>query len=184
MSSPSTLEKRWRPTADGFTLKSDSLSETMRVSGAIPETVFLLGLPRSGSTLLSFLLAGLPESLSLSEPYLAQDIYPHWRLRRYFRRIERSVPLRPVEVPRPCTPKTLLDYMTRVASVNGYRYLLIKETFRCAREWKNAHLLERIVREGHKCIALHRHPYDITVSSIKFCRWWRGLPGQIGRAHV
>lgn len=142
-----------------------------------PETVFILGLPRSGSTLLSFLLAGMPDSLSLSEPFLAHDIYPHWRLRRYFRRLERAVPLQPTDVPRPCTPRTLLDYMSRVAASNGYRYLLIKETFRCAREWKNAPLLERVVCVGHKCIALHRHPYDITVSSLIFCRWWRGLPG-------
>ncbi len=151
------------------------------VSGTIPTTVFLVGVPRSGSTLLAYLLAGLPNSLSLSEPYLAQDIYPHWRLRRYFRRIERAVGMRHSRVPRPCTPATLLDHMQRITTANGLHCLIVKETYRCAREWKNDHLLDRLAARGHSLIVIHRHPYDIAVSSLKFCRWWRGVPGRMIR---
>ena len=153
-------------------------------TGVEPDTVFLVGLPRSGSTLLSFLLAGIPDSLTFSEPYLAQDILPQWLLRRYFRRIERSVGLARVRVPRPCSPAALLEHMKHMATVNRLRYLIVKETYRCTREWQNAHLLERLAEQGERFIAIHRHPYDIAVSSIKFCRWWRGIPGHLIRLVV
>lgn len=156
----------------------ESPGASPRTSASTLRTVLLVGLPRSGSTLLSYLLAGIPSSLSLSEPYLAQDIYPHWRLRRYFKKIEQTVPLKRVVLPRPCCESTLLEHMQRVATANGLGYLLIKETYRCSREWKNSHLLERLAGGGGRFVGLHRHPYDIAVSSLKFCKWWRGLPGR------
>ena len=145
------------------------------------KTFFVVGLPRSGSTLLAYLLAGIPESLSLSEPYLAQDIYPHWRLRRFFRQVERSANLERVRLPRPCVANTLLEHMRRLALLNGMRYLFVKETYRFAREWKNAHLLDQLALRDHTLIALHRHPYDVAASSVKFCRWWRGVSGRMIR---
>ena len=33
-------------------------------------------------------------------------------------------------------------------------------------------------------IAIHRHPYDTAVSSIRFCKYWRGLSGQLIRLWI
>jgi len=145
------------------------------------KTALLVGLPRSGTTLLGSLLSGVENSLSLSEPFLAHAIYPHWRLRRFFVAIQKSASLRRLPVPRRCSVDELLSYCQRLAAENGLGHLIIKETYRVGGEWDNVAILDQLLRSPVSTVAISRHPYDIAVSSIKFCRWWRGLVGHVLR---
>lgn len=140
---------------------------------------FLLGLPRSGTTLLSFLLAGSSGSLSLSEPYLAQATFPRWQVRWLFRKMGSGRQRMRYKPPALSNPRDLLDYVAALAKQHQLCRVLIKETYRCSREWRNADLMDWIAGSGCPVAAVVRHPYDVAVSSIRFCRHWRGL---IGRA--
>lgn len=145
---------------------------------------WLIGLPRSGTTLLSYLLGGGDSQLSLSEPYLAFDILGRWRRPVFFNRLARKAGLRPIPVPRGNSDAELAAYIVNLAAANGLRHAVVKETYREGHDWENARLLSRIAKQTDAIIAIHRHPYDIAVSSIRFCKWWRGIPGRLIRLWI
>ncbi len=151
------------------------------VSKEAGSITYMIGLPRSGTTLLSFLLAGVDRSLSLSEPFLTHDIYSPLRLRWFFSRLQKKASLRPLTPPKNVGAAEFLVYLTEIAKVNNLDHLIIKETFRAGREWDNVSLLDHVATSSYPCIAIMRHPYDITFSSLRFTRWWRGLVGRVLR---
>lgn len=108
------------------------------------KTIFIVGPPRSGTTLLSYLVAGGDRVLSLSEPFLAHAIYSRWRLRWFFVRVRRSGGLHPVRVPRNCDYDGFLTFLIELAQKNDLEFLVIKETYRAEREWENVELLEHV----------------------------------------
>lgn len=147
-----------------------------------PHTAYAIGLPRSGTTLLGYLLGGGDSQLALSEPWLAFDILGRHIVRPiFFRRLARKAGIRPVPVPRQQDEAIYGNYLEDLAAANDLKYLVIKETFRERREWSNTALLTRLVEANPSVIAIQRHPYDLAVSSIRFCRYWRGITGRLIR---
>jgi len=142
---------------------------------------FVIGLPRSGTTLLCYLLAGAEGSLSLSEPYLAHFLFSPWRLRRLFCKVQRQGGLKRMIVPPDADRAGLLAYMRSLASENGLKHLIVKETYRSSREWRNDELMNWLAELNLPMVATVRHPYDVAVSSVRFCRWWRGVTGWMMR---
>lgn len=145
---------------------------------------FIIGPPRSGTTLLAFLLGGAPGVLCLSEPFLQYALAPHWKLNRFFYRFQKSAGLARKRPPRRGDNRRYAAFLRRMAQMNGFRYLAIKETFRHERPercWCNAELLDEVVANGSPLVTLMRHPYDIAVSTIKLCRWVTGLRGWVLR---
>ena len=51
---------------------------------------YLIGPPRSGTTLVGYLLGGLDGVMSLSEPYLARGILDNWQLQRFYYQFQRD----------------------------------------------------------------------------------------------
>lgn len=153
----------------------------MRSSPAVG-VAFVVGLPRSGTTLLAYLLAGCRQSLSLSEPYLAHAIFNERRLARFFRHAKGKTRLAEFPQPAPAMSRDgMLDYLIGVAAANGLPHLILKETYRLGGNWDNVALMNWIAAGGHPVVAIARHPYDIAVSSIRFTRWWRGPIGHFLR---
>lgn len=150
----------------------------LRVSTDTGSTAFIIGLPRSGTTLLSFLLAGVDRSLSLSEPFLAHAIYSPLRLRWFFSRLQKKANLQRLSAPKCADYTGFLDYLSEIARINKLKHLIIKETFRAGREWDNLAMLNHMASSKDPIIAIMRHPYDIAYSSIRFTRWWRGIVGR------
>ena len=122
MGSPIT-EHADTPSPPGGQLASNkSVPESGREPAAAlgeVDVVFVIGLPRAGTTLLSYLLAGGDDVLSISEPFLAHAIYPHWRLRWFFSRLHRAGNLKPVPVPRASDYERFLGFLTELARSNG-----------------------------------------------------------------
>ncbi|MFQ5807839.1 MAG: sulfotransferase [Phycisphaerae bacterium] len=134
----------------------------------------MVGPPRSGTTLLAYLLAGGEGVLSLSEPFLAHAVQPDWRLQRFFHVYQRAAGLRRRRPPRRGNIERFARFLCRMAAENGFRHLVIKETYRrSARnaDWHSEPLLDRLVRGKESVIALIRHPCDVVASSIGLCRW-------------
>jgi hypothetical protein len=149
--------------------------------------LYIIGPPRSGTTLLAHLIGGGQDVLSFSEPHLCRSIMPPWQLNRFFYRFEKSVGLRRRRPPFRGDARQFTDYLRRLARDNGFHYLAIKETYRhhgLTPIWHNGPLLDRIVAGTAPVIALVRHPYDIAASTIKLCRWVIGLPGRFIRLRL
>ncbi len=159
--------------AEGDTKQSQPLNQSARM---VP-VAFAVGLPRSGTTLLGSLLAGADGSLSISEPYLAQSLYSDSRLRRFFSRVQRGGGLARLTPPKGANLEEMLGYMCELTSQSGLSRLIVKETYRSSREWRNLELMNWIAESSRPTIALMRHPYDVAISSIRFTRWWRGMIG-------
>jgi hypothetical protein len=141
---------------------------------------FIIGPPRSGTTLMAFLLGGGAGVLCLSEPFLQYSIAPHWKLNRFFYRFEKSAGLARTRPPQKGDNRRYGAFLRRLARMNGFRYLAIKETFRHERPercWCNAEFLDGLATDGTPMVTLIRHPYDIAASTIKLCRWVTGLRG-------
>lgn len=170
-------ERKTRPGTDDLT---DQAPRDQGVATDV-RVVYLIGLPRSGTTLLAHLFAGLPDSLSLSEPYLARSIYGPWRLRRFMRRIGRETKLATVPPFEATTESAFQEYILRLAAANRLSNLLIKETFRSGQSWENVESLDRLASGTDPVITIIRHPYDVAVSSLRFARWWRGIVGRLLR---
>lgn len=152
----------------------------MNESQAI-KTMFVVGLPRSGTTLLTYLLAGLPRTLTLSEPFLVHSVVPHWRLRRFFSRVKASAGLCFVSAPpKDADENELLIFLEDMARRNQYSSLIIKETYRVASNWDNVAFLDHMASR-YPVAAIIRHPYDVTVSSLRAFHWCRGLAGRMLR---
>lgn len=147
-------------------------------------TVFLIGPPRSGTTLLSFLLAGGPRVLSLSEPFRLHEVFPRWGLWWTYRGMGKKHGFRAVAPRSRLSDPALLTHLRDVAERNAMNTLVIKETFRSDREWVNLKLLDSFVESGAPVVAIIRHPFDCAVSTIKMFRLWRGIVGHIVRPIV
>lgn len=122
--------------------------------------------------------------MSLSEPYLAQSIFGPGRLARHFRRLARTQKLAFTPPPESKDPATFLHYLERLASLNGITTLVIKETFRQEQEWDNVEVLNWIASGPRPIQGITRHPYDAAVSTLRFCRWWRGIVGRLVRIWI
>ena len=149
--------------------------------------LYIIGPPRSGTTLLAHLVGGGQSVLSFSEPYLCYSIMPPWQLNRFFYRFEKSAGLQRRRPPFRGDAQQFAGFLRRLASDNGFRYLAVKETYRykgLTPIWHNGPLLDRVVAGTDPVVALIRHPYDIAASTIKLCRWVIGLPGRIIRLRL
>lgn len=122
--------------------------------------------------------------MSLSEPYLAQSIFGPRRLARHFRRLARTQKLDFTPLPESKDPATFLHYLESLASLNGIKTLVIKETFRQEQEWDNVEVLDWIASGPRPIQGITRHPYDAAVSTLRFCRWWRGIVGRLVRIWI
>ncbi|MEK7711181.1 MAG: sulfotransferase [Planctomycetota bacterium] len=145
------------------------------------KTAFLIGPPRCGTTLLGYLLGGGPRVMSLSEPFLAYAIYGPRRLRRFFFRLERTEGLKRLAPPNKADPGAFLGFLEELATANDLSHLVIKETYRQDQAWENVRVLDWIATGPNRVAGITRHPYDAAVSTLKFCRWWRGVAGHVLR---
>ena len=74
----------------------------LKATGCAPtaiEEMYVIGPPRSGTTLVGLLFAGGGDALSLSEPYLTHSILPDWQLQRFFHSFEKKARLRRMRPP-------------------------------------------------------------------------------------
>lgn len=143
--------------------------------------MFVVGLPRSGTTLLAHLLAGGSGLLTLSEPFLVHSVVAHWRLKRYFSAVKKSACLRwAPPPPKDADEDELLSYLKNLAGENRLSTLIIKETYRVASNWDNVALLDEIA-SNYPVAAIIRHPVDVAVSSIRSFHWCRGTIGRLLR---
>ena len=140
--------------------------------------IFLVGPPRTGTTLLTYLLAGGEGILSLSEPFLIHAVSPPWHLHRFFSRLQKTLGLKRVAPPRTCSAAAFLAFLRELAARNGLATVLIKETFRDHGEgstWHNVPWLEQLAASGAAVIATIRHPYDAAVSAVRLTRRFPGI---------
>jgi len=147
----------------------------------------VIGPPRSGTTLLSYLLAGGQGVLSLSEPFLAHAVQPDWKLQRFFCHYQRAAGLRRRRPPYQGNAERFGRFLRQMAVENGFRELVIKETYRrggLRTAWHNETLLDRLVRGGEPAIALIRQPYDLAASSLHLFHWVTGPRGWLIRVRV
>ena len=92
--------------------------------------VFLIGPPRTGTTLLTYLLAGGEATSGLSEPFLAHSIMQPWVLHRYLYSFQVQAGPERFRVPWHCSRERFFSFFKQVAEGNRIRTLVIKETFR------------------------------------------------------
>jgi hypothetical protein len=148
-----------------------------------PRTVFIIGPPRSGTTLLAYMLGGAPGVLSVSEPHLARAILPDWKFQRMIRRFQRENGLKRVHFPHARTDSGLRVALEALAATNSFETLSIKETYRTnvsRPSWDNAELMDELAA-SFPTILLIRHPYDVAASTVNLCRWATGWRGRLLR---
>ncbi len=139
--------------------------------------VFLIGPPRTGTTLLSRLLASGEGVLSLSEPFHMHAILHPWVLAGYYWRFQRRCGLRRTPLPSRCTPGRYLDFLRTMARANDLRHLVIKEVFHelgLPPPFRNLDLLNRLVARSNRVIGIIRHPCDTAASAVGLLRWLLG----------
>lgn len=144
-------------------------------------TVLVLGPPRSGTTLLGWLLARDGHSLSLSEAFLARSVMPHWKLHRLLMRLARRARLARLRPPADSSEPGYMGYLRRLARDSGYPLLVLKETYREAGmppAWSNEAQLDRLLDHVDATLTLIRHPADVAASSIRLFRPMTGLAGR------
>ena len=152
-----------------------------------PRELYIIGPPRSGTTLLAHALGGGDGVLCVSEPFLCRAIMPPWQLHRFFCRFQKSAGLCRRPPPLDGSAERFAGFLRQMAQDNGFQCLVIKETYRrrgLKPIWHNAPLLDRIVGRAAPVIALLRHPYDVAASTIKLCRWVTGLRGRLLRLRL
>ena len=143
--------------------------------------VFVIGPPRTGTTLLGKLLANGEAVLSLSEPFHLNDLLPPWALRHFYARFQRDSHLRRVPFPRDRRPARYFRFLQDMARENDLRYLVIKEVFHeidLHPRWGNFKLLDNLAAQQVPIIAIIRHPWDAAASTVGLLRrlffGWRG----------
>ena len=162
----------------------------LKAAGCAPTAIgemYVIGPPRSGTTLVGLLFAGGGDALSLSEPYLTHSILPDWQLQRFFHSFETKAGLRRMRPPNHARAETMGRFFRLLARENGFRRLVVKETYR--REgltgiWHNEPLLDDLAASGVPTVLLIRNPYDVAASTIKLCKWVIGFPGRLLRLRM
>ena len=142
----------------------------------------IIGPPRSGTTLLCYLLAGDPQTITISEPHLAADALPVWRLHRFHRRLQLAAGLKRLRPPFHPDPPAYGRFLTEVARENGYSQIVIKETWRgggLSTQWCNRELIDELTIRPTACII--RHPADTVASTLRLARWVTGWTGRLTR---
>jgi hypothetical protein len=137
----------------------------------------MIGPPRTGTTLLSRLLASSEGVLSLSEPFHLHAILHRWVLAGYYWQFQRHCRLRRTPLPGRCTAERYLDFLRTMAEANGLRYLVIKEVFHeigLQPPFRNLELLNQIADSGDRVIGIIRHPCDTAASTVQLLRWLLG----------
>ena len=136
-------------------------------------TTFVVGMPRFGTTLLGYLLAGGDRVLCLSEPFSAYTLLPRELFRWFLFRMRKKAHLRRFPPSEYSDEDGLLRYLKGLAGSNKLSFLVVKETYRLGRGWENVGWLDRIAAGNDSVVAITRHPYDAAVSTIRFRSWWR-----------
>ncbi|GMU83039.1 MAG: hypothetical protein AMXMBFR47_29100 [Planctomycetota bacterium] len=151
-----------------------------------PAVAYIIGPPRSGTTLLASMLAAGDGVLSLSEPWLAQAILPVWRRQRFFRRMQTGGGLPRVRPPFDDRREAFARFLVAMAQRGGFSTLLIKETFRDGfrlASWNNLDLMDALVDSGAPCVAVVRDPFAVAASSIRLAAPLLWLHGWFGAAY-
>lgn len=151
-----------------------------------PATSYIIGPPRSGTTLLASMIAAGTGVLSLSEPWLAHAILPRWRRQRFFRRMQAAGGLPRIRAPFNAERGAFHRFLYAMARRGGFSQLLVKETFRDGFElpsWNNADLLDALAASGAPCLALVRDPYAVAASSIRLAAPLLRLRGWLGAGY-
>jgi hypothetical protein len=162
------------------------LRTTRTPRDALPrlKTCFVIGPPRSGTTLLGYLLAGGDGVAALSEPFLAYAILPDWTLQRFFHNFQKSAGLRRCKPPHHADAERFSRFLHRMVAENGFCRLVIKETYRrhgLIPRWHNEALLDQLLGGNEPVVGLIRHPDDVAASTIKLARWVTGPRGTLVR---
>ena len=140
--------------------------------------VFMIGPPRTGTTLLSRLLASGDGVLSLSEPFHLHAILHRWVLAGYYWQFQRRCGLRRTPLPNRCTPGRYLHFLQQMTQANGLRYLVIKEVFHeldLQPPFRNLELLNKLATRKHPVIGIVRHPCDAAASTVGLLHWLLGM---------
>lgn len=135
--------------------------------------IFIVGPPRTGTTLLARLLGGGEKVLSLSEPFHLDDLLPHWALKYWFRSLLKKSEMVRVPLPRIRNYDEYFSFLKDLAAANQMRYLVMKECFHeleLKKPWANFELLDGFAATGHSIIAITRHPSDTIASTLKLLR--------------
>ena len=140
--------------------------------------IFIVGVPRSGTTLLGYLLAGRNDVLCLSEPFYHRALRYGWLFRWSFRRMLRASNISHLSPPSSCDDEHFLQYLQELAVRNGSKNLVIKETYRLKPAWENTGLLNRIASGPCQVVAIVRNPYDTVLSTMRFLRFWSSVFGK------
>jgi hypothetical protein len=161
--------------------KADTEVVSVNQSPQEVKSTFVIGLPRSGTTLLASLLGAEDGVLSLSEPFLSRTISRHRLLYPiYFPKIRKSR----ITPPRDSDEMGFLTYLKNFSSDLGFSSLIVKETYRINPYFENDQLLSRIASAGEQVVAITRHPYDTAISTIRLFRQWRSVLGKLMRIVV
>jgi hypothetical protein len=161
-------------------LNGSRLTEVKSAASAYQnvQTTIVIGLPRSGTTLLAYMLAGGDSVLSLSEPFLSRAVCRHRLLNwLYFPKIRKSR----ISPPRNSDEIGFLTYLKNFSKNIGFSSLIIKETYRQKPCLENTELIKRLVSNGEQVVAITRHPYDTSISTIRLFRQLRGVKGKLMR---
>ncbi len=132
--------------------------------------IFIVGPPRTGTTLLAKLMGGGDKVLSLSEPFHLDDLLPHWALKYWFRSLLKRAGMVRVPMPRVRNYDEYFTYLKDLARANQMNYLVMKECFHeleLNKPWANFELLDGFAAAGHPIIAITRHPCDTIASTLK-----------------
>lgn len=138
---------------------------------------FLIGPPRTGTTLLARLLAAARDVLALSEPFHLHTLLHPWALRGFFKYFEWKHRLRPAALSWNCSERAFLRYLRELADANGMRHLVIKEVFKqpeLPTPFPNYEQLNRLVVSA-PTVGIIRHPCDAAASTLGLLRWLLSL---------
>ena len=119
------------------------------------------------------LLASGEGVLSLSEPFHLNDLLPVWALRHFYAGLQRGARLQLVSMPRVKDYDLYFDYLKKMADINHFRFLVVKEVFHeigINPPFANFKLLDSFAAEGHAIIAIIRNPNDTIASTVKLLK--------------
>jgi hypothetical protein len=154
--------------------KSDNVSRMTRL---------VIGVPRSGTTLLTNLLAQHTHVTCLSEPFLPLAIPGNFRLRRFCRKLANQAGAPYLPPPMDRDPSNFLDYLHRLMDLND-NTLVIKETYRSDYGLQNGPLFDLFAQEKYPVVGIRRHPLSVVASSLRFYGRFKGIRRQLMRLAI